>query len=142
MSNLPFFRNIAVLRNQRDLSQADLGLLIGRSQQAIARWEIGTAQPSTRDIIKMADVFDVSIEVVIGRATVQPRPPTLSEKLLEFKALDEGLPEAAAVDPLTREVFEAYKRDPEHFSKVARGITAVLALQTKGDPVSSNPSSL
>lgn len=129
-------RNIAALRDRDNLTQAELGKLIGSSQQAVARWEIGTAHPNTGKLFAMADVFDCSIETLIGRAPVARRSTSLEEKLLEFKALDEGSPAAADVDPLTREVFEKYKADPDQFLKVSRAMTALLNLDKAGGPSS------
>lgn len=129
----PFaMRNIAALRARDGLSQTQLGELIGVSQQAVQKWENGVSSPKLRQVLRMADAFDCSIETLIGRAPVEKRRATLCEKLLEFKALDEGLPAAADVDPLTRSVFDRYHSDPEHLDKVSRSMLAVLDMKSRG----------
>ncbi len=134
MKKLFPLRNIAKLRERDGLTQQQLGERIGSSQQAVARWEIGTAHPKGKNLIAMADVFDCSIDTLAGVAPVGQRRATIEDKLLEFKALDEDSPAAADVDPLTREVWEKYKADPQHFDKVARSMQALMSLDAKGGP--------
>nr|WP_250807488.1 helix-turn-helix transcriptional regulator [Neorhizobium tomejilense] len=119
------FRNIAVLRRHLGLSQEELGLLIGRPQQTVSRWEAGTSVPKTSDLMTMADVFDTSIETLCGRAPIERRA-TVEDKLLEFKALDEGLAEAADVDKETRAVFERYVNNPEQLDREVRAMKALI----------------
>jgi transcriptional regulator with XRE-family HTH domain len=126
--------NVILLRRRDGLSQAELASLIGRTQQAVARWEGGTAVPTTKDAVAIADVFDVPLEVVIGRKPVPERRKTLDEKMEEFRALDLGLPQADRVDVLTRQVFQNYAGRPEHLAKVCAGIEAVVDMERAGGP--------
>lgn len=126
--------NVILLRRRDGLSQAELAGLIGRTQQAVARWEGGSAVPTTKDAIAIADVFDVPLEVVIGRQPVPERRKTLEEKMQEFRAIDLGLPEADRVDTLTRQVFQKYAQRPEHLAEVSAGIGAVVEMQRAGGP--------
>lgn len=126
-------RAVAALRHRDGLSQADLAARIGTSQQAVAKWEIGTANPKLKKLFAMADVFDCTLETLLGRQPIEPRRLTLEEKMLEFKALEESSPAAANVDALTRTVFEEAMADPEKFQKRAR---AIDALQRLGQPES------
>jgi transcriptional regulator with XRE-family HTH domain len=136
MKKLFPLRNIAKLRERDGLTQHQLGERIGSSQQAVARWEIGTAHPKSSKLIAMADLFDCSIDTLVGVAPVGQRRATIEDKLREFKALDEGSPTAAEVDPLTREVWDRYKADPVHFEKVTRSLHALMSLDDKGGPKS------
>ncbi|MNU26884.1 transcriptional repressor DicA [compost metagenome] len=132
MKKILALRNIAALRNRDGLSQEELGQMIGASQQAIAKWENGLANPKTKKLIAIADVFDCSLDTLIGREPVQPRQPTIEEKLAEFRALDENSAAATSVDALTRKVFEEAMADPERFQKRARAMHALLDLQAAG----------
>lgn len=120
------FRNIALLRQRDGMSQAELAQKLGKSQQSVARWEAGWGNLPTPSAIKIADIFDVTMETVIGLAPVPKRLATIEEKLLEFRALDLGLPEAADVDDLTREVFEKYRGKPEQLDREARALKALI----------------
>jgi transcriptional regulator with XRE-family HTH domain len=136
MKKILVLRNIAALRHRDGLSQEELGQLIGASQQAVGKWETGVANPGTKKLLAMADVFGCSLDTLIGREPIGRRRATIEEKLLEFKALDEGSPTAADIDPLTREVWQKYKADPQHFDKVARSMQALMTLDDKGGPQS------
>jgi transcriptional regulator with XRE-family HTH domain len=129
-------RNIASLRARDSLTQGQLGQMIGTTQQTIARWEIGTAQPNNEKLIAMADIFGCSLEMLIGREPVGQRRASIEQKLLEFKALDDGTAAAELVDPLTRQVFEEAKADPERFEKRVRAMHALIDLQKAGGPAS------
>lgn len=53
---------IADLRKGHDLSQGQLANLMGVSRQAISKWENDQTSPDTLNLIKLAEVFESSIE--------------------------------------------------------------------------------
>ena len=59
---------IAEFRNAKNLSQRKLAKEIGTSQANLSRWEQGINEPSIMECWKLADYFDVSIDVICGRA--------------------------------------------------------------------------
>ena len=58
---------IAELRKGMNLSQRQLAKEIGTSQANLSRWEQGLNEPSIIECWKLADYFDVSIDIVCGR---------------------------------------------------------------------------
>lgn len=58
---------IAELREEKGLSQRGLALATGISQANISRWESGQVVPNVLDVWMLADYFDVSVDVLIGR---------------------------------------------------------------------------
>ena len=58
---------IAELRKNLGLSQRQLAKEMGTSQANLSRWEQGLNEPSIIECWKIADFFDVSIDVVCGR---------------------------------------------------------------------------
>ena len=58
---------IAELRKESGLSQRELAKAIGTSQSNLSRWEQGINVPSIIECWKLADYFDVSIDVLCGR---------------------------------------------------------------------------
>ena len=58
---------IAELRKEQNLSQRQLAKELGTSQANLSRWEQGVIEPSVIECWKIADFFDVSIDVVCGR---------------------------------------------------------------------------
>lgn len=63
------FRNnkIAELRKAQHLSQRRLAQEIGTSQANLSRWEQGLNEPSIIECWKLADYFDISIDILCGR---------------------------------------------------------------------------
>lgn len=55
------------LRVERNLTQKELGNLIGVAQSNINRWENETVQPSAEFVIKLANLFMVSTDYLLGR---------------------------------------------------------------------------
>lgn len=63
------FRNnrIIELRKEKGLTQRQLAKEIGTSQANLSRWEQGLNEPSIIECWKIADFFDVPIDVICGR---------------------------------------------------------------------------
>jgi transcriptional regulator with XRE-family HTH domain len=58
------------LRLKNEYSQKQLGSLLGVTQQAVQKWEKGIAQPDIDALIKIADLFDVTVDYLIGRTDI------------------------------------------------------------------------
>jgi len=64
---------IAELRSKRDLTQAELGEILGEStgisltQSAIGQYERGVRRPSLEIIEALSDIFNVSIDYLFGK---------------------------------------------------------------------------
>ncbi len=54
------------IRNEKGLSQAKLGELIGVKVTSISRWEVGRVLPNLETAIKLANVLEVSMDVFCG----------------------------------------------------------------------------
>ena len=50
------------LRVEKGLSQAELGRLLGVTGQTVLNWENGIFEPRIKDLIAIADFFDVSVD--------------------------------------------------------------------------------
>ena len=59
--------NIKCLRESKGLSQSALATYIGVSQQAVARWETGTADPRWDMAPRLADFFGCTTDALYGR---------------------------------------------------------------------------
>lgn len=54
------------LRESKKLSQKQLAKLIGYTQSHIAKWENDTHEPKESAIIKLATVFEVTTDYLLG----------------------------------------------------------------------------
>ncbi len=59
------------LKEQRKLygiTQRDMAEKLGISQPSYIRYEKGSAEPSQENLVRIADIFDISIDYLLGRA--------------------------------------------------------------------------
>ena len=63
-----FGKNLKCLRLEKSLSQMQVAKLIGVSQQCISEWENSKIEPTLTSLWRLADVFDISIDELIGRS--------------------------------------------------------------------------
>ena len=62
--------NIKQLREQHGMTQEELANRLGVKYPAVSKWERGMAYPSMNTVIKMAELFQVSMDVVLGLAPI------------------------------------------------------------------------
>ena len=55
------------LRKEKNMSQSDLGKILGVSKVSISGYEKGTRVPSMDILIKILDVFMISADYLLGR---------------------------------------------------------------------------
>ena len=55
------------LREEKNVSQEALAIAVETSQRNIGRWENGENEPSYKQLIKIADFFQVTLDYLIGR---------------------------------------------------------------------------
>lgn len=61
------------LRKRADVSQSELGEILGVTGQTVLNWENGIYEPKIEHLIKLADYFNVTIDYLVER------PKTISE---------------------------------------------------------------
>ena len=52
-------------REQKGLTQEDLAELLDVSDKSISKWELGNGYPSKKNMIKISELLDVSLEVLM-----------------------------------------------------------------------------
>ena len=76
-------------REEKGLSQEAVAALVGVSRQAVTRWERGQSAPSTTNLLRLCEIYDLSPDRLCGRASPAPggavlpdegKPLRLSEK--------------------------------------------------------------
>ncbi|MTB49278.1 helix-turn-helix domain-containing protein [Streptococcus uberis] len=64
----PFSSQLKILRQAKNLSQEALAEQLFISRQAISKWENGDATPDLENLVKLAEIFKVSLdELVLGK---------------------------------------------------------------------------
>ena len=64
--NLNFGERIRNLREDRDLTQSELGAQVNMTQRKISCIERGKYEPSIDDIVSLCKFFDVSSDYLLG----------------------------------------------------------------------------
>lgn len=57
---------IKELREQQNLSQAELGKRLGITRSSVNAWEMGVNLPSTHFLIELSRIFRVSTDYILG----------------------------------------------------------------------------
>jgi transcriptional regulator with XRE-family HTH domain len=60
---------IAFLRDQRGLTQEELSSSLGISRAALSHYEKNRREPDTETLGKIADLFEVSLDYLVGRTS-------------------------------------------------------------------------
>ena len=59
--------NIKQLREAAGMTQAELAAKMNLTTPSITKWELGRANPTLPNLIQLADIFRVPLDVVVGR---------------------------------------------------------------------------
>ncbi len=63
-----FYQRLRVIRKENNLTQKQTAEAIGTSEQNYQRYERGSQQPTLPTLIALADLFDVSLDYLVGRS--------------------------------------------------------------------------
>ena len=64
---MPYYKRIRDLREDRDLTQTDVGKVLSCSQRVYSNYERGDIDIPTATLIKIADFHNVSVDFLLGR---------------------------------------------------------------------------
>lgn len=115
--------NIKYLRSTKGISQQKLADKLGVSRSTIAMWETGQSQPDHDMLKKLAELFSVSVDYLLGRSSnpIESKN-SISVPVLGYVAA--GIPIEAVED-----VIDYEELDPAQFDNTYK----YFALKIKGD---------
>ncbi|MFY9176980.1 MAG: helix-turn-helix transcriptional regulator [Caldicoprobacterales bacterium] len=58
-------------REEAGYTQQALADILGITQQAGGKWEVGKAEPDSKELVKLAEIFDVSLDYLLGRTNIK-----------------------------------------------------------------------
>lgn len=89
-----FSNNLRHLRIQRGMKQEDLANKLQKDYSTIGKWENGTRSPIMADVLKIAELFNVSLEQLIGGNIIYDnfQPVTNTIKIPIYGSIKAGLP--------------------------------------------------
>lgn len=72
-------------RTAHKLSQEELAERLGVSRQSVSKWETDAAVPDLEKMIKLADVFDTTLDDLVGRTTRETTPAIKADMSQDIK---------------------------------------------------------
>lgn len=96
------------LREEKNLTQADLAIKIGTSQRNISRWENESNEPTASFVVMLADYFQCSIDYLLGRSDDFGNI-TIKQESSTQKYLDELSPDEQKIITQYRDLKLGYK---------------------------------
>ena len=64
-------KNLRLLREEMGISQKKLADMLSISQQAIFKYERTSNEPDISTLIKLAEIFDVTVDFLIGNSEIR-----------------------------------------------------------------------
>lgn len=91
---MEFAERLKILRKQVKLTQAQIAEKINISQQAYASWERGVKRPTQDNLVKIAQVLNVTVDYLVGNSDEEIMNNKLEDIEILFRKNSEGLTDA------------------------------------------------
>lgn len=80
--------NIYTLRTKKNMSQGDLADALNVSRQSVSKWENNSAVPELEKLLKMSELFEVSLDELVGRSAPKQKAadesaPTVQQVIIQ-----------------------------------------------------------
>jgi putative transcriptional regulator len=111
---MEFSERLKNLRNQAQLTQVDVAEKLGISQPAYASWERGIKKPTQENLVKIAQILNVSVDYLVGNSDVKEN--NLDNIELLFRMNSKGLTEEEK-EIFKKELIEFIKERKREFDK-------------------------
>ncbi|WP_339313631.1 helix-turn-helix domain-containing protein [Streptococcus sp. FSL W7-1342] len=108
---MEFSERLKDLRKQAELTQVDVAEKLGISQPAYASWERGAKKPTQENLVKIAQVLNVSVDYLVGNS--EEKSDELDNIELLFRMNSKGL---------TDEEKKIFKRELIEFMKTRKEV--------------------
>ena len=77
MAKETFGQRLSRIRKEKEFTQNDIADKVGVTSQAVSKWENDLASPDIDILLKLADIFDISVDELLGKET---KTTVLNEK--------------------------------------------------------------
>ena len=111
---MEFSERLKSLRKQAGFTQVDVASKLGISQQAYASWERGVKKPTQDNLVKIAQILNVSVDYLVGNS--EERIDELDNIELLFRMNSKGLTEEEKV-VFKRELIEFMEERKKAFEE-------------------------
>lgn len=113
---MEFSERLKNLRKQAHLTQVDVAEKLGISQPAYASWERGAKKPTQDNLVKIAQVLNVSIDYLVDNSDEHLKEDELDNVELLFRMNSNGLTEEEKAI-FKKELIEFMEKRKKAFKK-------------------------
>lgn len=106
---MEFSERLKKLRKEAGLTQVDVAEKLGISQPAYASWERGVKKPTQDNLVKIAQVLNVSVDYLVGNS--EEKTDELDSIELLFRMNSKGL---------TKEEKDIFKKELIEFMELRK----------------------
>ncbi len=111
---MEFSERLKELRKQAHLTQVELASKLGIVQSSYADWERGKKKPTQENLVKIAQILDVSVDYLVGNS--EEKSDELDNIELLFRMNSKGLTEEEK-EIFKKELIEFMEERKKAFKK-------------------------
>ena len=113
---MEFSERLKELRKQAHLTQVEIAGKLGIGQSSYADWERGRKKPTQDNLVRIAQVLNVSIDYLVGNFSEENTNKELENIEILFRKNSEGLTDAEKV-VFRKELIEFMEERKKQFGK-------------------------
>ncbi|KXU59192.1 helix-turn-helix domain-containing protein [uncultured Streptococcus sp.] len=113
---MEFSERLKDLRKQARLTQVDVAEKLGISQPAYASWERGAKKPTQDNLVKIAQILNVSVDYLVGNSDEENTNKELEDIELLFRMNSNGLTDEEK-EIFKKELIEFMEERKKAFNK-------------------------
>ena len=111
---------LSELRQDRRMSQRDLAMVMHVSVSTISNYENGVHYPDVDKLIDLGNIFNVTIDYLLGLSPVRERNELLSADVLPGKSAYQFLKEFLSLPPEKRSLLNALLEDESFCASIRK----------------------
>lgn len=116
---MAFAVRLKELRKQAHLTQVEFAKRLGIGQSSYADWERGKKKPTQENLVKIAQVLNVSIDYLVGNSDEHLKEDELDNVELLFRMNSNGLTEEEKAI-FKKELIEFMEKRKKAFKKISK----------------------
>lgn len=117
-------QKLRAMREERGLTQTDLGNILGRAYTTVASWESGKGQPDVDTLLRLMSIYQINDVVAEFGYASRKDSLTLSERRLiqMFRDMDEPAKELFSAMAVTLSGLHVEKKDAPQEQETLRAV--------------------
>lgn len=88
------------LRKKKGLTQIELAKMVNVQQTTVSKWEVGRAVPDYPVLLKLAELYGVSVDYLLGREAITPE-----ERVAGMRATKK-----VSITPIEEDMLEVFRK--------------------------------